>query len=135
MMIFTMLMIIRAGSEVKEVRHEPLREAVQHVEHALPVEQGGEKTTDGEDPAYQHFKTLSLFPTPGDEEVLLPASLLGDQVDVPVEHGHKNTHLRKCNFAKRILQNHKTDHEATDEADKANIHAVLAQQALRKSPY
>ena len=47
MMIFTMLIIIREGSEVKEVGHEPLREAVQHVEHALPVEQGGEKTTDG----------------------------------------------------------------------------------------
>ena len=107
MMIFTMLMIIRGGSEVKEVGHEPLREAVQHVEHALPVEQGGEKTTDGEDPAYQHFKTLSLFLTPGDEEVLLPASLLGDQVDVPVEHGHKNTHLRICSFAK-ILKTSKS---------------------------
>ena len=90
----------RGGSEVKEIGHRPLREAVQHVEHALPVEQGGEKTPDGEHPACQQFKTLSLFLTPGDEEVLLPASLLGDQVDVPVEHGHKNTHLRMCNLAK-----------------------------------
>ena len=103
MMIFTMLMIIRGGSEVKEAGHRPLREAVQHVEHALPVEQGGEKTPDGEHPACQQFKTLSLFLTPGDEEVLLPASLLGDQVDVPVEHGHKNTHLRICDFAKILM--------------------------------
>ena len=32
------------------------------------------------------------------------------------------------------LQSHKTDHEATYEADEANIHAVLTKQALRKSP-
>ena len=73
--------------------------------------------------------------SPGDNEVLLPASLLGDQVDVPVEHCHQHAHLVDKSCVANIFkttQRYKTDHKATDEADKANSHAILAKQALKR---
>lgn len=66
--------------------------------------------------------------SPGDDEVLLPASLLGDQVDVPVEDCHQHAHLNQS--CTNIFKSYKTNHEATDEADEANNHAVLTKQTL-----
>ena len=124
----------------------PLGEAVQHVKHPLPVEQGGQETAHGEDSkskkAFQHSfkwrrKHLHHKSSPGDDEVLLPASLLGDQVDVPVEHCHQHAYLgRKLDnmggWRFQMLKVHKTDHEANAEADKANCHAILADEALEE---
>ena len=89
--------------------------------------------------ARKYFNTFSngedFHPkvSPGDDEVLLPASLLGHQVDVPVEDCHQHAHLDKsCAKIFKTPHHYKTDHKATDEADKANSHAILTKQALKR---
>ena len=90
--------------------------------------------------AFQHIfkwrgkKAFALNGSPGDDEVLLPASLLGHKVDVPVEHCHQHAHLnkKKCEHFQNPTS-FETNHKATDEADEANNHAVLAKQILDKN--